>query len=154
MGGTLVFPGTCFQEQHIELFAKTNQQLQTTKLLTWFLYIVQKCAALTQVRCRVCWVLEMRGHVQSGAELSRSQRGQVKRTLNDLAPCGSLYTHEHSLPSPALALCQPQRFQKPRPSFRVAEDNVISPGTHRGWILCCPSLPEAQRAPVRIPSKE
>lgn len=84
----------------------------------------------------------------------KSQRAQVKRTLNDLAPCGSLYTHDHSLPSPELALCQPQRFQKPRPSFRVAEDNVISPGTHRGWILCCPSRPEAQRAPVRIPSKE
>lgn len=47
MGGRLAFPGTCFQEQHVELFAKTNQQLKTTKLLTWFLYIVPKRAALT-----------------------------------------------------------------------------------------------------------
>lgn len=82
------------------------------------------------MRCRVCWALEMRGHVQSGAKHSKSQRAQVKRTLNDLAPCGSLYTHDHSLPLPELALCQPQRFQKLRPSFRVAEDNVISPRTH------------------------
>lgn len=99
----------------------------------------------------------------SEAEHSKSQ---VK--LNTLSPkvfrrrgpqmgyllVGSAYIHGHSVSSPELALCQLQRFQKPKPSFREARDNVISPGTHRGWILQCPSLPEAQRVPVKIPSKE
>lgn len=67
---------------------------------------------------------------------------------------GSDDIHGHPIPSPELALCQPQRFQKPKPSFREARDNVISPGTHRGWILRRPSLPEAQWVPVKIPSKE
>lgn len=44
---------------------------------------------------------------------------------------------------------KPQRFQEPGPCFREARDKVISPRTHRGWVPCCPSLPEARRGPCQ-----
>lgn len=44
---------------------------------------------------------------------------------------------------------KPQRFQEPRPGFGEAADKVISPRTHRGWLPCCPSLPEALRGPCQ-----
>jgi hypothetical protein len=49
---------------------------------------------------------------------------------------GLANTHRAYLPTPflELALCQPQRFQKPRPCFREARDKVISLRTHRGWV--------------------
>lgn len=44
---------------------------------------------------------------------------------------------------------KPQRFQEPGPCFREARDKVISPRTHRGWVPCCPSLPETRRGPCQ-----